>query len=120
MQLRPAWTDKYQIAECGTPYDLRPGEGGGRGMTFAEELWSAVWDAAHVEWTVRDGKVVPEAEDISNGHGVRLDATYLYADMADSSTLAQNFSKETVATVITTYLGAACRVIRHYDGHIRS
>lgn len=72
-------------------------------------------------WNRRDGQVVPETEDINLTNGaVDLDATYLYADMADSTGLAQHFQDHAVAKVIRSYLNAATRIIRYHGGHIRS
>lgn len=53
--------------------------------------------------------------------GKKINATFFYADMADSSGLvAAAKSKEEVASVITSYLKACVRAIRNEDGHIRS
>lgn len=72
-------------------------------------------------WAITNGTVVPETEDVvlKNG-GRRIDATYVYADMANSSALAQAVKDEIVAKVIRSYLNAAGRILKHYGGEIRS
>jgi adenylate cyclase len=72
-------------------------------------------------WNVKQPTRVPESEDIVLRDGAALvEASYLYADLADSSTLAHSVDAETAARVIRMYLNMAVRVLRHYDGHIRS
>jgi uridylate cyclase len=73
------------------------------------------------EWRIVDGRVVPNTEDITLKDGaVNLDATYLYADMADSTGLAQAYKSFAVAKVIRCYLNAAARIIGARGGAIRS
>lgn len=72
-------------------------------------------------WVITSGTVVPETDDITlkNG-GRRVSATYLYADMANSSWLAQEVSDDITAKVIRAYLNAATRILSHHRGAIRS
>ena len=90
-------------------------------MGLADDIRSAVTSIVGAGWNIRDGRVVPTTEDVTlaNG-GVRLDAVYLYADMADSTRLSRDFTRETAAKVIRSYLDATCRVIRASSGEIRS
>ncbi len=73
------------------------------------------------EWSITDGMVVPTTDGVTlkNG-GRRIEATYLYADLADSSWLAQNVKDEIAAKVVRSYLNAATRLLRYYHGEIRS
>lgn len=72
-------------------------------------------------WVIEDGRVVPKTEDVSQKNGgKRLEATYLYADLADSTLLAKRFVPEFAAKVIRMYLRGAVDGIRHKGGHIRS
>lgn len=72
-------------------------------------------------WSIRDGLTVPKTEDVVLRNGaVKVDATYLYADLAGSSIAAQRLTKEAAGTIIRSYLNAASRIIRHFNGHIRS
>jgi class 3 adenylate cyclase len=82
-------------------------------MGLADEVQSGVDGVLTPAWKVTNGTVVPESVDIVLRDGaVKLDATYLYADMADSTGLAQNYEAEAVAKVIRCYLNAATRLIR--------
>jgi adenylate cyclase len=90
-------------------------------MGLKEEVETGVAGVLLPEWNARDGQVVPEATNIALNNGaVRLDATYLYADMADSTGLAQGHHDWAAAKVIRCYLNAASRIIRARGGHIRS
>lgn len=82
---------------------------------------SSVSDIFSEQWSISDGTVVPKTEDIvmKNG-GRRVDATYLYADLAGSSRLAHTMLKETTARIIRAYVGTAVRILRHKGGQIRS
>ena len=72
-------------------------------------------------WAITTGTVVPGTDGITlkNG-GRRIDATYLYADLANSSELAQTVKDDIVAKVIRSYLNAAARILKHHGGAIRS
>lgn len=71
-------------------------------------------------WARRDGAVVPETSDVGLGNeGVDLEATFLYADLADSTELAY-YSQPIAAEVVKAYLMGATRIIRSLGGEIRS
>jgi adenylate cyclase len=90
-------------------------------MGLKDDVVTGVAGVLAPAWSIRDGQVVPEDDDIVLKNGaVRLQATYLYADMADSTALAQNYTKEATAKVIRSYLNAATRIIRARGGAIRS
>ena len=82
---------------------------------------SSVNDIFYATWSITDGVKVPTTEDIvmKNG-GRRVDATYLYADLAGSSKLAHSMLPETTAIIIRAYINSASRLIRHFNGEIRS
>lgn len=82
---------------------------------------SSVSDIFSAGWSITDGRVVPETDDITLKNGGRLvDATYLYADLAGSSGLAQSLKKEATAKIIRAYIGTASRILNHKGGKIRS
>lgn len=82
---------------------------------------STVDDVIKATWNISNGTVVPKTEDVVLKNGGRLlDATYLYADLAGSSTLAQTLKKEVTAKIIRAYINSASRILRHYGGAIRS
>jgi len=89
-------------------------------MTLHEDLTGAVREVITTAYSVRDGQVVPQTEDVGYSQAVKLPATYLYADMADSSGLVALSPPETVAKTIRMFLNVSVRIIRFHGGHIRS
>ncbi len=90
-------------------------------MSLTDEITAAVTGVVTSDWNIRKGTVVPTTDDITLKNGaVELDAVYLYADMADSTGLARDFTATTAAKVIRSYLDATCRVIKARGGEIRS
>ena len=88
---------------------------------FSDEVEEKVQTVIDAWWNIRDGRVVPETDDVvlSNG-AVKLDATYLYADLANSSGIAHRLYQPVAAKIIRCFLDASARIIKHYDGEIRS
>ena len=82
---------------------------------------SSVNDIFYANWDITNGVKVPKTEDIvmKNG-GRRVEATYLYADLAESTKLAHTMLPETTATIIRAYINSAARIIRNFGGEIRS
>src|SRR3954447_20800824 len=90
-------------------------------MAFSDEVLKGVQDVLETDWNTRRGYVVPETENVALSNGaVNVTATYLYADLAGSSQLAQMAKPEVVGKVIRTYLNAAGKILRNYGGEIRS
>lgn len=90
-------------------------------MGIADDVGKGIDEVLAPPWKITNGTKVPEAADIVLRDGaVKLDATYLYADMADSTGLAQKKTKEVTAKIIRCYLNAATRLIRHRGGAVRS
>lgn len=72
-------------------------------------------------WSISVGRTVPETDDVVLKNGGKLvDATYVYADLADSSKMAQSLKKETAAKIIKVYVNTATRILKSRDGEIRS
>jgi len=90
-------------------------------MDWVKDLTDAVNTILTTDWTKRSGNVVPESDDVTLKDGaVELEATFFYADLAGSSTLAKFCPWETTAKVIRAYLDCCVRLIRAYRGEIRS
>lgn len=71
-------------------------------------------------WKRRDGTVVPESESLGLGNeAVDLEATFIYADLHDSTRLATH-NQEIAAEVFKAYLMGTTRIIRSLGGEIRS
>lgn len=82
---------------------------------------SSVDDIIKARWDIKDGRTVPKTEDIVMKNGGRLlNATYVYADLGDSSKIAQTLKKEAAAKIIRAYVHSATRILRNFDGEIRS
>lgn len=90
-------------------------------MALKEDLESKVADILSVTWDVREGQVVPKTDDVNLSNGaVKLEAAYLYADLADSTTLARDFNQKTAARAVRSYLSVMSHLVKHHGGEIRS
>jgi len=88
-------------------------------MALSDDLETEVKAVFKAAWTDRDGQKVPEAEDISLGNNaVKLNATVLYADLAESTTLVDGYKKDFAAEVYKTYLHCASKIIKSEGGVI--
>jgi adenylate cyclase len=90
-------------------------------MAWVDDLNSWVDDIYNTKFDVRDGQVVPDTDTVTLKDGaVKIDATFLYADLAGSSSLAQLCPWSTTAKIIRSYLYCAVKLIRAWKGEIRS
>jgi class 3 adenylate cyclase len=88
-------------------------------MGMTDDLNAEVNKIIKEQWTTTDGRVVPETENIELGNkGTNLDATCLYADLAESTNLVNTLSPQIAAEVYKCYLNCACRIIRSQGGVI--
>lgn len=89
-------------------------------MALKDELIEQVGKIFREQWSVRDGRVVPEAKDVAFANeAVKLeDAVVLYADMSGSTALVNIESWSFAAEVYKTFLYCAARVITSEDGVI--
>jgi adenylate cyclase len=89
-------------------------------MALIDDLKSETDKIVRGAWTRRDGTVVPETEDLALGNeAVDLEATFVYADLHDSTRLATS-NQRVAAEVFKAYLMGTTRVIRSLGGEIRS
>jgi class 3 adenylate cyclase len=87
---------------------------------LADKLADEVEEIAKSAWDYRDGEVVPDVADLALGNeAVKLEATMLYADLADSTELAIR-NREQGAEVFKAYLRGVTRLIRSCSGDVRS
>lgn len=69
----------------------------------------------------RQGRVIPRTDDVALRDGaVKIDATFLYADLAGSAQLSSACPWSTTAKVIRAFLEISTRLIREHGGEIRS
>ncbi|MGP3687154.1 adenylate/guanylate cyclase domain-containing protein [Streptomyces sp. IBSNAI002] len=96
--------------------------GAGDRMTLGDDIRSDLNKLVRMPWSTRDGRVVPDTEDIKlfSNDAVKLDAVYLYADLLGSTKLARDFRPETAGKVIRAVLRTASTIIKGYGGEIRS
>lgn len=88
-------------------------------MTFNEELDTAVKKIFRDSWDSRDGRVVPVPEDLGLGNdAVKLNATVLYADIADSTKLVDTSNPHFAAEVYRAYLTCAAKIVKANGGII--
>ena len=88
-------------------------------MGLKADLESEVADVFSARWEERDGNVVPEDDSVSLANdAVKLKATVLYADLADSTQLVDSQVAFVAAEVYKTFLHCAAKIIRSEDGEI--
>lgn len=89
-------------------------------MSLKDELIAQVKKIFREQWMERDGRVVPEAEDVALANeAVKLDkATVLYADLSGSTSLVNKEPWQFAAEVYKTFLYCAARIITSEGGTI--
>lgn len=88
-------------------------------MGLNEEIQKAVQTILGDSWTDRDGRVVPEPEDLAlDNDAIKLKGTVLYADMSGSTKLVDGYSASFSAEVYKSYLISAAKIIKAEGGTI--
>jgi uridylate cyclase len=89
-------------------------------MALLDDLKAETDSIVRGAWKRRDGVVVPESDDVGlRNEAVDLEATFLYADLHDSTRLAAQ-NQQVAAEVFKAYLMGTTRIIRSLNGEIRS
>jgi class 3 adenylate cyclase len=87
--------------------------------SLKSELESEVAEIFGSAWDERDGSVVPDEDSVSLGNdAVKLEATVLYADLADSTKLVDGNSPSVAAEIYKAFLSCAAKIVRSEDGEI--
>lgn len=90
-------------------------------MAIIEDLTNDVQGIIDMPWNTRQGQKVPSSTDVAlAGGAVELDATFLYADMANSSKMAKELDRRVVAKILKSFLATTARLVRFHDGSIVS
>lgn len=90
-------------------------------MAIIDTVTDEVNSILSISWEERNGNIIPETNDVALKNGaVKVEATFLYADLAGSSILANKCPWQTTAKIIRSYLDIAVRLIRHHGGEVRS
>ena len=87
-------------------------------MPFTDDLKTTIENIAKSRWEETEGRVVPEVVGLGN-KGVKLDATFLYADLEDSTDMAMNGRQKT-AEVYKAFLACCSKIIILRGGSVRS
>lgn len=90
-------------------------------MGWIDTLTDEIENVLDMAWSERNGTVIPYADKVAlSGGAVKIKATFLYADLAGSSVLAEKCPWGTTAKIIRAYLDTCSRLIRAYRGEIMS
>lgn len=90
-------------------------------MTWVQDLTGSVNGILGSKFEVRDGQKIPESDDLPlRNQAVKVEAAFLYADLAGSAALAAACPWDTTAKIIRAYLDCAIRLIKAYGGEVRS
>lgn len=88
-------------------------------MGIKDELEKHVSGIYKTAWKERDGTVVPDDESLTlSNDSVKLKATVLYADLADSTKLVDGHVASFATEMYKTFLHCAAKIIRSEDGVI--
>lgn len=91
-------------------------------MGLADRIESQINSYMVGDWTIRRGQKIPNTSDLglTTTEGVEIPATFLYADLAQSSNLGQNLSSQDAGKIIKSFLYACSAIIKEHDGEIKS
>ncbi len=72
-------------------------------------------------WNTSDGKVIPTTESMALAGGAkRIDATFLYADLANSSKIAKQLDRRIAAKIIKSFLQCCTSLVEYRGGRVIS
>jgi len=90
-------------------------------MALSDDLLNDVQGIIDKSWNIRKGQKVPSSDDVAlSGGAVELDASFLYADLANSSRIAKELDRRVAAKILKAFLATTSRLIRHHEGTIVS
>lgn len=88
-------------------------------MALKDDLESEVATIFRERWSTRDGTVVPDDASLKLGNdAVKLEATILYADLADSTKLVDGYKPFFAAEIYKSFLHCAAKIIEAESGTI--
>ena len=90
-------------------------------MALSDDLSNDVQAIINKAWSTRNGQKVPSSSDIAlAGGAVELDATFLYADLGNSSKMAKELDRRVAAKIMKAFLATTARLVRYHGGTIVS
>ena len=88
-------------------------------MLLKDELVSEVTTIFERNWEARKGREIPIDESLGLGNdAVNLEATVLYADLADSTSLVDQQPPKVAAEIYKTFLHCAAKIIAFEGGEV--
>lgn len=88
-------------------------------MGLRSDLTADIATILRTPWQERDGRAVPDDGSLTLGNdAMKLQATVLYADLADSTRLVDGYLSSFAAEMYKTFLHCAAKIIRSEDGTI--
>ena len=88
-------------------------------MALKDDLETQVSTILRSQWTTREASVVPSDSSLGLGNdAAELDATVLYADLAESTKLVDGKSWDFAAEIYKTFLHCAAKIVRSEGGEI--
>ena len=89
--------------------------------TKSDDVESRLDTILNETWDIRDGTVLPKTKDVALKNGaVRMDATFLYSDLAGSTSLQKSYNDTFAAKALRMYLTGSTTLIRYFGGSIKS
>lgn len=90
-------------------------------MGIAADIETDVQTTISTKWNKRNGQKIPSSDEVAlAGGAVEIEATFLYADLANSSKMVKEFDRRIAAKIIKSFLSAASKLIKHNGGKIVS
>lgn len=90
-------------------------------MSFEEDLRKEVRSYFRTQWSVTDAKNIPSTDDIGLGNKAKkAELAMLYADMAESTNLVDNYKPLYAAEIYKSFLYVCCKIIRRNGGELAS
>jgi len=90
-------------------------------MALADVISNEIQKIIDTLWNKRKGTKIPSTEDVAlAGGAVELDATFLYADLANSSKMAKELDRRIAAKILKSFLATTSRLIKSRGGSIVS
>lgn len=88
-------------------------------MALKEDLDAEVAKIVRSTWTTRNGTVIPGDDSVTLGNdAVEIDATVLYADLADSTDMVDNYRPAFAAEIYKAFLHCCAKIVRSEGGEI--
>lgn len=90
-------------------------------MALSDDLSLEIQAIISTPWDRRDGRKIPETDEVAlAGGAVEIDATFLYADLANSSKMVKELDRRVAAKIIKSFLYCTSKIIIARGGKVVS